>query len=340
MRSKLPIEIVGGGLSGLALGLALRRGGIPVTVFESGDYPRHRVCGEFISGLDERTAGSLGIDPFLAGACPHNVVTYHLRDKALRPFSLPSAALGISRHTLDARLAKAFSAEGGNLRTNTRADELESHPGRVIAAGRRRKGPFWVGLKVHVRNLPLATDFEVHLGERCYLGLSRLETDAINVCGLFAPQEHAEHGFDLLLAYLRTAGLAHLADRLQRALPDHDSFCATAATLGDRGIADSEQIRIGDACASIPPFTGNGLAMALQSAELAVEPLRSYSSGQASWEESRRTIASAQRARFGRRLMLASLVHPFFLGRRRQSLLAALVGSQLLPFSAFYAALR
>ena len=37
-----PVEIIGGGLAGLALGLALQRRGVPVMVFEAHDYPRHR----------------------------------------------------------------------------------------------------------------------------------------------------------------------------------------------------------------------------------------------------------------------------------------------------------
>ena len=186
-RPDLPIEIVGGGLAGLAAGLALRREGVPVTIFELGDYPRHRVCGEFISGLDEATARSLGLREFLSDAHPHSSVTYHLRDRALRPFRLPAPALGISRHTLDTRIAAAFVAEGGDLRTHTREPEADTPEGRVFAAGRSRKGPFWVGLKVHVRQLELATDFEIHLGERAYVGLSRIETGDVNVCGIFAP---------------------------------------------------------------------------------------------------------------------------------------------------------
>jgi 2-polyprenyl-6-methoxyphenol hydroxylase-like FAD-dependent oxidoreductase len=144
----------------------------------------------------------------------------------------------------------------------------------------------------------------------------------------------------MLLAYLEAAGLESLADRLRQSGIDESSFCVTAASLGDRGVARGDRVWLGDACATIPPFTGNGLAMALQGAELAVAPLRAYASGVTGWGEAVRTIAAAQRRRFGRRLMLASLLHPFFLERRRQSLLAALAGRQLIPFRALYGALH
>jgi len=114
----------------------------------------------------------------------------------------------------------------------------------------------------------------------------------------------------------------------------------TAAPLGDRRVGPSDRIWIGDACASIPPFTGNGLAMALQGAELAVGPLLAYARGAAGWGEAIRRVARAQRLKFRRRLLAASLLHPFFLQRRRQECLAALVSSQLIPFRTFYAVLH
>jgi len=143
-----------------------------------------------------------------------------------------------------------------------------------------------------------------------------------------------------MLLYMESAGLAELAGRIRSAEPIPESFCATAATLGDWRVPSSIRVRLGDACATIPPFTGNGLAMALQGAGLAVAPLLAYASGDSGWEEAARTIASTQRARFRRRLALAALIHPFFLEPRRQACLAALVGSQIIPFGAFYAALR
>ena len=44
------MTIAGGGLAGLVLGIALRDREIPVVLHEAGRYPRHRVCGEFLSG--------------------------------------------------------------------------------------------------------------------------------------------------------------------------------------------------------------------------------------------------------------------------------------------------
>jgi 2-polyprenyl-6-methoxyphenol hydroxylase-like FAD-dependent oxidoreductase len=340
MTSALPIEIVGGGLAGLALGLGLAKAGVPATVFEAGGYPRHRVCGEFISGLDEGTVERLGIRPLLADSRPHRSVTYYLRRRALRPYALPAPAWGISRHTLDARLAQAFVGAGGDLRTQTRGPEDETPPGRVFAAGRRRKGPFWVGLKVHVAGLALANDFEVHLGERAYVGLSRIETGAVNVCGIFAHRPCAQRGEELMLAYLDACGLSALAGRLRCAGMDPATFCVTAATLGDRRVAPADRIGIGDACASIAPFTGNGLAMALQGAELAVQPLCDYSRRRIGWGEAVRAIGAAQRRRFGRRLRAAALLHPFFLQPARQSVFAALVQARLIPFRTLFALLH
>ncbi|HEY4988862.1 MAG TPA: hypothetical protein VII09_03595, partial [Opitutaceae bacterium] len=140
--------------------------------------------------------------------------------------------------------------------------------------------------------------------------------------------------------YLAAAGLGALAGRIRDADIDPDSFCVTAAPLGDRRIPPSDRIWIGDACASIPPFTGNGLAMALQGAEVAVGPLSAYAEGKMGWSEAVRAIARAQRLRFRRRLFMASVLHPFFLERRRQNWLAALMRSHLIPFRAFYAVLH
>ena len=336
-----PIEIIGGGLAGLSLGIALRRAGVPVTLHEAGRYPRHRVCGEFITGLAPGTIARLGLDCALVGALHHHEVAWFPREGPAQIQRLPSAALGLSRHALDSRLAETFAAEGGTLRTNSRRTDLADRPGRIFATGRRRAAtPAWIGLKVHVRDLALTRDLEMHLGAACYVGLSRVENDAVNVCGLFRRRSVTGTGEMLLIGYLRAAGLGALAARIGAAQIDQESFSAVAALAFDRRMPPSERVALGDAGAMIPPFTGNGMAMAFQSAEIALPPLIDYARGVSEWTATIRAIQRKLRSRFRLRLASAGTLHSFLLGPRRQRWFAALGRARLLPFRSLYATLH
>ena len=55
----------------------------------------------------------------------------------------------------------------------------------------------------------------------------------------------------------------------------------------------------------IPPVTGNGMSMAFESAEIAIEPLTRYSRGEISWAQARDTIARKCDAAFAERLTWA-----------------------------------
>lgn len=335
------IEIVGGGLAGLALGAALRRVGVPVTIFEAGDYPRHRVCGEFLTGLDDETIACLNLGPMLAGAPRHRTVAWCRHGRPVRMQTLPSPAIGLSRHTLDARLAEEFVRLGGELRTRTRIVDGAAPPGRIFATGRRRGPPQWLGLKVHARGLALAADLELHLGRDAYVGLSPVEDGAVNLCGLFRLREEARgERSALLLAHLRAAGLAPLADRLEPATIEEVSFCAVAGLSFGCGPARAERLVIGDAFAMIPPFTGNGMAMAFQSAALALEPVLAYARGEAGWEDTCRAVHVCLRRRFRFRLASAGTLHAFLFSPRRQPWLNALNRIRLLPLRPLYAALH
>jgi len=337
-----PIEIIGGGLAGLSLGLALRRDGVPATIFEAGDYPRHRVCGEFITGLEADTIEHLQLAPHLAGALAHREVAWFLdgSEKPARIQRLPSPALGLSRHTLDARLAAAFVAAGGELRTNTRITDLTPAPGRVFATGRRRGRSRWLGLKIHAHGLELVRDLELHLGDHAYVGLARTETGAVNVCGLFRRRELCAKGPNLVLGYLQAAGLAALSARLAAAEFDPRSFCAVAALSFDHRVPAGDRVRLGDACAMIPPFTGNGMAMAFQSAKLALDPLLAFARGVSTWSDACHAIHLGLHRHFRLRLASAGALHPFLLQPPGRRVLVALNRARLLPLRPLYAALH
>lgn len=335
-----PIVIIGGGLAGLSLGLALRREGVPVTLHEAGSYPRHRVCGEFITGLSPVTIARLQLGPFLADALPHREVAWFIGGQSTRIQQLPAPALGLSRHALDARLAAAFVEAGGDLRLHSRVTDDSPQPGRIFATGRRHGRSPWLGLKIHALNLPLQRDLELHLGDQAYVGLTRVEDGRANICGLFRRRKLTGHGSALLHRYLEAAGMAALTARLRSAIFDEDSFCAVAAVSFDARVPASLRVQLGDACAMIPPFTGNGMAMAFQSAETALTPLLAYARGRSDWRTASNLIRTRLRRRFRVRLASARLLHPYLLQTSRQRWLAAAARASLLPFRSLYAILH
>lgn len=339
LRTPQPVEIIGGGLAGLSLGLALRQAGVPVTLIEAGGYPRHRVCGEFITGLETGTIARLGLAPFLAGATPHREVAWFLHDRPLRRQTLAHPALALSRHALDQSLASAFTAAGGNLRTHTRADVRPAPPGRVFATGRRPARPEWIGLKCHARNLPLDAELELHLGDHAYVGLCAVEDGCINVSGLFRQRTDLDQTVareTALPAYLRATGLHALTARLAAADIDPASFSAVAGLGFSKPSTAPDRLVIGDTYAMIPPFTGHGMAMAFQSAEQALDPLLAWSRDEVSWTDTLRIVHHRLRSLFRLRLASARALHPFLFNPVGQRWLATAGRLRLLPMEPLY----
>lgn len=326
------VEIVGGGLAGLALGNGLRRRGVPVRVLEAGSYPRHRVCGEFITGLDKATREELGLEDILAEAVPARSVAWMESGRVALRHSLPEPALCLSRHRLDHAMAEAFTKRGGLLETGRRGD-ARAVPGRVLACGRRacRQSP-WIGLKQHFRDLPLQADLEVHFGRHAYVGLTRVENSTVNVCGLFA--RPLPGGRAPLLDALRSRGLGELADRLHRAGGLEGTACAVAGL--DYGVPSGGAAAIGDQGGLIPPFTGHGMTVALQSAALALDPLESWSRGRSTWSEAAADLQAGLRRLFGRRIAWARIMHPWILSDRRRALVQMLSRWGIFPANSLY----
>ncbi len=346
MSSPRPIEIVGGGLAGLSLGLALRRAGVAVTLHEAGAYPRHRVCGEFITALDADTRARLGLDEFLSDAIHHHEVAWFRRASPLLRHPLPSPALALGRHALDLRLADAFRAAGGDLREHSRLNPRPAPPGRVFAQGRRpAAGSPWIGLKCHALGLATTAPLEVHLGAHAYVGLCAIGDNRVNVSGLFRRRPGlALDRATALPAYLRATGLDALADRLAAAEIDPESRCAVAGLAFGRAAPaprdEPARLSLGDAHALIPPFTGNGMTMAFQSAALALDPLLAWARDEQSWPELVSHVQGLLAARFRLRLASSALLHPAMLHPRGQTGLSAAARAGLLPIRSLYHALH
>ena len=69
--NKLPnfdVIIIGGGLAGLTNAIHLSKFNRQVLLIEKDSYPKHKVCGEYISNEVLPYLNSLGIDPINEGA--------------------------------------------------------------------------------------------------------------------------------------------------------------------------------------------------------------------------------------------------------------------------------
>src|SRR3970040_3019814 len=49
MKANPDVVIIGGGLAGLTSAIHLSKSGLKVTLIEKNEYPKHKVCGEYIS---------------------------------------------------------------------------------------------------------------------------------------------------------------------------------------------------------------------------------------------------------------------------------------------------
>lgn len=330
------VHIIGGGLAGLGLGLGLLRRGIPATISEAGQYPRHRVCGEFITGLKKQVAEDLGLTGVLRPAKQARTVSWHGPRGNFFRHHLPEPALCLSRYALDADLAALFQNSGGELRTGRR-ETTEPGPGKIHAVGRRaKKRGGKVGLKRHVRGLELGADLEIHLGRGCYVGLTRVEDGRINVCGLFRHVPRQEE--DVLAGALQSAGLARLAGKLRESTALPGSACAMAGLGYSPGVEAASAL--GDAAAHIPPFSGHGMAMAWESAWLALPPLVAWAHGNSDWDDTTKKIRLLHQHAFRRRLRWAWVLHPLLLGPVPTRVAAGLLRARLLSIDRLYQAVH
>lgn len=344
-----PVMIVGGGLAGLSLGIALRQRAVPVTLLEAGTYPRHRVCGEFISGIQEEALQALGIADLLAGAERPRETAWYEGEHAFFKGHLPERAYGVSRYFLDEALAERFCALGGELLTGRRFAGDDAAEGTVLAGGRNARTAKdspegWVGLKAHFGGLEALADLEVHFGDGAYVGVTRVEGGWSNVTGLFwrgAISSDASGGAgNALRKAVAEAGMAALGKRLDRAQLREGSLKGLNRFELGWQPAFGRGVRIGDAAAMIPPLTGNGMTMALQGALAALEPLRAWSAGLADWATTEQAVAETQRRLFGGRLRWAAALQAILMRPLLRKCCAASLRHGWVSFETLYRKVR
>lgn len=296
--------VIGAGPAGSATACGLAALGRDVLLIERSAAPHHKVCGEFLSVETQLLSRRLGVDPSALGAAEIDEVVLHSVDRSVRA-ALPFRALSLSRYRLDDALLQSALRRGARLKRsvsvrqvmpngsgwNVLCDNGEVVRCRnlVLATGKLglrgiddERDRSLVGLKMHLRPSPAARRaldgrVELFFLNDTYVGLEMIEDGVTNLC-LVLPAttvRKLESGWLGLHDHL-TAALPALAARLAGAEPLWDKPKGVVCPVGGHLHRETHAAvyRVGDRLAHIPPFTGDGLAIALGSAALAVEHIR------------------------------------------------------------------
>jgi len=106
------VIIIGGGLAGLTSAIHLSQLGIDVMLIEKNAYPKHKVCGEYISNEVLPYLQYLGFDPFEYGAKKISRLTFSTTKGKTISAALPLGGFGISRFCIDQALAEKAISNG------------------------------------------------------------------------------------------------------------------------------------------------------------------------------------------------------------------------------------
>jgi len=303
------LAIIGGGPAGAAAAITAGRAGARVLLIERGRFPRHKVCGEFVSaeslallrGLLDSAESPLFQDvPSIARA------RIFVDDRVIATEVAPAAA-SIARYDLDSALWEAAIGAQVEARESLAVQRIEGDgPFRITSTGGNfearvvinstgrwsnlgaalappgKAGAKWLGLKAHFTevNPPASVDLYFFEGGYCGVQPVRLRQSEsaegrVNACAMV----RSEIGGTLAEVFAQHPELARRS-RAWRQLSEPVStspliFREPEPTRGNMLLA-------GDAAGFVDPFVGDGISLALRSGALAAACLGAFFRGEAS----------------------------------------------------------
>lgn len=338
MTETFDVAVIGSGISGSCAAIRLAKNGARVLVIEAGEFPRHKVCGEFLSPESKSVFARLDVLKNIENSGSVAVHSARIVSRSGREVNLdlPQSALAISRFRLDEILATAAQNAGAELFCRTRVRTVSKEAdgfhisgthgdfkARVVlnAAGRnvswlahetknapsnRQNQTKYVGLKTHFENSSFPDGLvELHAWRGGYCGLVQVEDGILNVCLLTRYDvlngRSPEEFWNWLLDHL-PALHARLKNAVQQ-IP----WLATGNVVFNGSTPLSQNIwNCGDAAGFIHPLVGDGMAMAARSGELAGVILSSHLRGEISEKHAREIYDLAWQREFASRLKWAS----------------------------------
>lgn len=312
-HSERDVIIVGAGPAGAALAGLLRARGHDVLLLDAARFPRDKVCGEGVSPRAWPVLEAFGAAERVRALRPHPLRGMALtapdgtRFEGRYPGSQPPG-FAVRRLVLDAALVRHARDLGADVREGTRVTALSWREGQVggvivdtpggpvpldarvvvgadgrnsrVAASLRLRRPhrwlrrfavrgYWEGVE------GLEDHGEMHVGGGGYCGVAPLSPTRANVAFVLDPAALAEARGGLESFYRRALGTRwpHLAERLARARLLEPPRAVGPLAVDAAAVTRAGAVLVGDAAGFFDPFTGEGVTLALRSAQLAAEAI-------------------------------------------------------------------
>ena len=361
METNSDVLIIGGGLAGLTAAIHLSQKNLKVTLIEKSAYPRHKVCGEYISNE---------ILPYLKwlGAAVSELNPTHISKFEFSTNSgkaatttLPLGGFGISRYALDNFLyQKAIAANCTIIKENvtdvsfkndffTVTTSNENITAKIVlgAFGKRsnvdqvldrnffaKKSP-WLAVKAHYSGNFDNDLVALHNFKGGYCGVSKVENDIINICYLadyvtFKQYKNIED-YQQNVLYKNK----HLKAVFENSTLLFDKPLTISQISFDKKKAvENHIIMIGDTAGLIHPLCGNGMAMAIHSAKIAAELLVDYFADK---DSSRILLEKKYRKEwnkhFGKRIVMGRMLAKILTNKMLTNIFVTMVASfpKILP---------
>lgn len=311
--NEFDLIIAGAGPAGSACAITAARAGARVLLLEKDRFPRHKVCGEFVSGE------SLQLLEWLVGKKPFQdrpeigearIFSGH------KPVSLPidPPARSIGRFDLDAALLDAARQAGAQVQEQVSVREVNETAGFKVktknatfagsavvnASGRwsqltqpvaQKNGSKWIGVKAHFYEADPPPSVDLYFFEDGYCGVQPVSDNTVNACAMV----DASAARSLEDVFRRQEQLRKRSRRWKPLFP----AITTAGLYFRPPQTDSNGMLLaGDAAAFIDPFAGDGISLALHSGALAAESLLPFFQGQITLKQAKQNYHAAYVERF------------------------------------------
>lgn len=306
MEDNYDVVVIGGGLAGLVSAGILASNGYSVSLIEKGSYPRNKVCGEFMCLESEPAIRQMGVSLFDLSPIKIDHFTLSTVHGKTAKLNLPQPGIGISRYKLEEVLYKRLLELGVDVLCKTMVEKVERDTAQdkhllldqngknywakvvVGAYGKRsilqlpnlnRSGYF--GAKNYYR-FPLTTnEVQLHIFPSGYAGMSNVENGLVNFCYLGKTSDLKKCGG--IEAYQKQ--IVSQNPFLKRLLNEGEPMLDKTLTIsqidfGHRKRVTDGMLHVGDAGGVIHPLSGNGMSMALKSAQILSQHVQRFLAGE------------------------------------------------------------